>query len=88
MSALCSREARWAIWRSCDSVAAVVAWVEGELVARRTLPGAGWEDILGCLWRKEWGVGDFAVQGLITVVAGWRKRFKSMLDVDKKGVVR
>lgn len=46
MSAWCSREAIWAIWRSWASVAFVVDCVDGELVARRTLPWAGWEDIV------------------------------------------
>lgn len=49
MSAAWSRAARRAIWRSWVRVAAVVAWVDGELVARRTLPAAGGEDMMGCV---------------------------------------
>lgn len=42
----------------------MVGWVEGELVARRTLPGAGGEDIAGGLWKGEDGEWEGCVTGI------------------------
>lgn len=79
MSAAWSRAARRAIWRSWERVAAVVAWVEGELVARRTLPGAGGEeDMLGCGWGI-WGwdgcrMGNYYIGCGVREERCWRRR--------------
>lgn len=86
MSAAWSRAARRAIWRSWARVAAVVDWVEGELVARRTLPGAGGEEVMvglcvevrmgnrgggGLWWDGELGY----------LVAGWMGMLEAALSV-------
>lgn len=81
MSAAWSRAARRAIWRSWLRVAAVVAWVEGELVARRTLPGAGgWGVMVGSVQEGMGGMDgwlwdiseDILGEGVISRTAGWR----------------
>lgn len=80
MSAAWSRAARRAIWRIWERVAAVVAWVEGELVARRTLPGAGGEEegMLGLWKRRELGNGRVVRWGDYNIGCGVREDVQTL----------